>query len=152
MCESSRLYTAFGCSYRLDMVKHTKINLKSIKRTHWVDITDQVQDQITGSGIRNGVCLICSLHTTGGVTINENADPDVQTDFFSKLNSVIPQESDFLHSEGNSDSHIKASLVGLSVQLPIVDGEIMLGTWQSVYFCEFDGPRKRSVSVTLMGE
>ncbi len=134
------------------MIKHTEIHLKSTKRTHWIDITDQVQNQITVSGIQNGICLICSLHTTGGLTINENADPDVQTDFFNKLNSVFPEESAFLHSEGNSDSHIKASLVGLSVQLPIINGEILLGTWQSVYFCEFDGPRKRTVSITMMGE
>lgn len=134
------------------MVKHTEISLKSSKRTHWVDITDQVQHAIAISGIRNGICLICSLHTTGGLTLNENADPDVQTDFFNKLNSVFPKEPAFLHSEGNSDSHIKASLVGFSVQLPIVDGEVLLGTWQSVYFCEFDGPRKRTVSVTMIGE
>jgi secondary thiamine-phosphate synthase enzyme len=134
------------------MIKHAEVNLKSTQRSHWIDITDQIRNQIALSGIRNGICLICSLHTTGGLTINENADPDVQTDFFKKLNSVFPQETAFLHSEGNSDSHIKASLVGFSVQLPIVNNEILLGIWQSVYFCEFDGPRKRTVSVTMMGE
>jgi secondary thiamine-phosphate synthase enzyme len=92
------------------------------------------------------------LHTTAGVTINENADPDVERDFFWKLNALVPPESGYLHAEGNSDSHLKTSLVGLSVQTPVQNARAVLGTWQSIYFCEFDGPRSRKVSVTIVGE
>jgi secondary thiamine-phosphate synthase enzyme len=134
------------------MVNHSEIKLRTISRTHWQDITKRVRERVSSSGIKNGICLIASLHTTAGLTINENADPDVQSDFFKKLNSVFPQDPSFAHSEGNSDSHIKASLVGLSVQLPIVNGDVQLGIWQSVYFCEFDGPRERTVSVMILGE
>jgi secondary thiamine-phosphate synthase enzyme len=95
---------------------------------------------------------MASLHTTGGVTINENADPDVERDFFYALEKLVPQSPAFRHAEGNSDSHVKSSLVGLSVQVPVTGGKMVLGTWQSVYFCEFDGPRSRRVLVTVMGE
>ncbi|MGB7566812.1 MAG: secondary thiamine-phosphate synthase enzyme YjbQ, partial [Chitinivibrionales bacterium] len=100
----------------------------------------------------HGICLVSSLHTTGAITINENADPDVERDFFWKLSQLVPQESAYRHSEGNSDSHVKTSLVGTSVQVPVQNGRVVLGTWQSIYFCEFDGPRSRRVSVTVMGE
>lgn len=132
--------------------KHEEVAIKSRRRTHWIDITEQVRKLVITSGISNGICVVSSLHTTAGLTINENADPDVEKDFFKKINSVFPQDPSFAHSEGNSDSHIKASLVGLSVQLPIINNKIQLGIWQSIYFCEFDGPRERSVTVTLMGE
>ena len=95
---------------------------------------------------------ISSLHTTAGLTINENADPDVERDFFWKLNQIFPQDSSYYHREGNSDSHLKSSMVGFSVQVPIQHGQCVLGTWQSVYFCEFDGPRNRRVSITIIGE
>ena len=134
------------------MVKQDTISLRSHHRTQWVDITAEVKSVVIKSGIRNGICLVASLHTTAGITINENADPDVGRDFFSKLNELVPQDPRFHHSEGNSDSHVKASLVGLSVQIPISNGTLVRGTWQSIYFCEFDGPRSRQVSVTVMGE
>jgi secondary thiamine-phosphate synthase enzyme len=134
------------------MVRQDEIALQTDARCHWVDITGEVQRVVTDSKVRSGICMVASLHTTGGLTINENADPDVERDFFSKLNSLIPQDDGYHHAEGNSDSHLKASLVGLSVQLPVVDGKIVKGTWQSVYFCEFDGPRSRRVSVTVIGE
>ncbi|MBN1601881.1 MAG: YjbQ family protein [Chitinispirillaceae bacterium] len=133
------------------MFYYSEVLFKSLKRTHWVDITSDVQQSIQQSAIENGLCTISSLHTTGSVTLNENADPDVEADFFKKLNELIPQEKYFRHSEGNSDSHLKTSLVGLSVQLPVRNGHLVLGTWQSVYFCEFDGPRNRKVSVTIIG-
>lgn len=133
------------------MVSYTEIAFKSRKRSHWVDVTPDIQRYIQQCGIVNGVCIVSSLHTTGGVTINENADPDVENDFFRKLDEMIPQEPWFRHSEGNSDSHLKTSLIGLSVQVPVKDGRLVLGTWQSVYFCEFDGPRNRKVSVTILG-
>jgi len=120
---------------------------------HWVDITGEVQRIVTDSKVRNGICLVASLHTTGGVTINENADPDVERDFFHALSELVSRDPSFHHSEGNSDAHILTSLVGLNVQIPIVNGTITRGPWQSVYFCEFDGPRDhRTVSVSVMGE
>lgn len=134
------------------MVHHEVLSVRTQQRTHWTDITSGVQDAVSKSGIRNGVATVCSLHTTAGVTINENADPDVGRDFIWKLGQMVPQSDSYRHMEGNSDSHVKASLVGLSVQVPVRDGHVVLGTWQSVYFCEFDGPRSRRVSVTTMGE
>jgi secondary thiamine-phosphate synthase enzyme len=130
---------------------YSELTFKSRKRCHWVDLTRDIQEYIKQCGINNGMCTVSSLHTTGAVTINENADPDVEIDFFKKLEELIPQESWYRHSEGNSDSHLKTSLIGLSAQIPIKNGSLVLGTWQSVYFCEFDGPRNRKVSVTILG-
>ncbi|NLE01168.1 MAG: YjbQ family protein [Fibrobacter sp.] len=134
------------------MVKYGEIAVKTTKRCEWIDISGQVQSFVSQSDISTGICTVNSLHTTAAITLNENADPDVQTDFFRKLAQIAPIEPYFRHSEGNSDSHIKASLVGLSVQIPVNHGSLVLGTWQSVYFCEFDGPRNRRVSITLIGE
>jgi len=134
------------------MVKSETLSLRTQKRAQWVDITRNIQDVVDSSTIKTGICIVASMHTTGGVTINENADPDVERDFFYALNRLVPQDPSFHHSEGNSDSHLKTSLVGLSVQIPVSDGKIKRGTWQSVYFCEFDGPRSRTVSVTVIGE
>jgi secondary thiamine-phosphate synthase enzyme len=134
------------------MVKTETISLRSSKRAHWVDITPDVERVVAASAVVNGLCTVASLHTTGGVTVNENADPDVERDFFYTLDRLIPQDDAFHHAEGNSDSHCKTSLVGLSVQIPVSDGRIVTGTWQSIYFCEFDGPRTRKVSVTVIGE
>lgn len=128
------------------------IHLKSRLRSHWIDITEEVQEVITRSGIKDGICTVVCLHTTAAITVNENADPDVEKDFFKMLEQLIPINASFRHAEGNSDSHIKASLTGLSAQLPVSGGRIVVGTWQSVYFCEFDGPRNRKVSVTVMGQ
>jgi secondary thiamine-phosphate synthase enzyme len=127
------------------MVYQEEISVQTRKRAHWVDITDEARRVVAASKVRAGIC-------TGGVTVNENADPDVERDFFYALGRLVPQNAAFHHAEGNSDSHCMASLVGLSVQLPVRNGRLVLGTWQSVYFCEFDGPRGRRVSVTVMGE
>lgn len=135
------------------MVIQDVISVSTRQRNHWVDITSDVQKVVRQSGLVNGICTVNSLHTTGAVTINENADPDVEIDFFKKLGLLVPQnESFYRHAEGNSDSHLKTSLVGLSAQVPFTGGALVLGTWQSIYFCEFDGPRSRRVSVTLIGE
>lgn len=134
------------------MVFHAEIPLKTTSRTHWLDITSQIEALLRKSLIQNGICLISSQHTTAGLTINENADPDVQRDFFWKLNNVFPQDASFAHNEGNSDSHIKASLIGFSVQVPVINRELKLGTWQSIYFCEFDGPRNRTITISIVGE
>lgn len=122
-----------------------KITLQTFKACEWVDITSQVQSCIESEKILQGLCLIYSPHTTAGITINENADPDVKTDSNTFLNHLIPKLTSFRHNEGNSDAHIKTSLVGNSVQVIIENGELQLGTWQSIYFCEFDGPRTREV-------
>ncbi len=134
------------------MVHYTELPVKTLKRAHWIDITSGIGKVITESNLQNGIVMVSSLHTTAGITINENADPDVGRDFFWKLNQLIPQDPSYHHTEGNSDSHLKASLVGLSVQVPVKNGICVLGTWQSIYFCEFDGPRNRRVSVTCQGE
>jgi secondary thiamine-phosphate synthase enzyme len=134
------------------MVLSKIIPVHTGQRSHWVDITSQIQKLVSTSSIRTGICTVASFHTTGGITINENADPDVERDFFNKLDRLVPQQDGYHHAEGNSDSHLKTSLVGLSVQIPVSDGRLVTGTWQSVYFCEFDGPRSRKVSVTIMGE
>lgn len=134
------------------MVHYEELSIQTHQRALWIDITSEVQRIISGSNVKNGVVTVSSLHTTAGLTINENADPNVGRDFFWKLNQLIPRDPSYHHTEGNSDSHLKASLVGLSVQVPIRNGKCTLGTWQSIYFCEFDGPRSRRVSVTTIGE
>lgn len=134
------------------MVHSGYIPVTTRQRCCWVDITGEVQRLVTQSGITTGICTVSCLHTTAAMTINENADPDVATDFFSKLAAMVPRDPSFRHCEGNSDSHIKASLVGLHVQVGIEQARLVRGTWQSIYFCEFDGPRSRRCLVTLMGE
>ena len=134
------------------MVHSEYISLSTRKRCCWVDITGEIQAVITQTGFVAGICTVVSMHTTAGITINENADPDVATDFFSHLASMVPRTSSFNHVEGNSDSHIKTSLVGNSVQLVVVKGRLVLGTWQSIYFSEFDGPRNRRCVVNLIGD
>jgi secondary thiamine-phosphate synthase enzyme len=133
------------------MVYSKEISFRTSKRSCWFDLTHEVEAVISASGIDDGLCMISSLHTTGAVTLNENADPDVERDFFYKLDKIIDRDPAFRHGEGNSDSHIKTSLVGLSATVPLRGGRLVLGTWQSIYFCEFDGPRNRQVTVTLLG-
>ena len=134
------------------MVHQELLSIGTQQRTQLSDITSQVQHIISRSGIARGVVTVCSLHTTAGMTVNENADPDVVRDLLWKLEQLVPHTDGYHHMEGNSDSHLKASLVGLSVHIPVDNGRCVLGTWQSVYFCEFDGPRSRRVSITVVGE
>ena len=115
-----------------------------------IDITRQVQQAVHHSGVSNGVAVVHISHTTAAVTINENADPAVQSDMLNHLNKLIPQDAGFRHAEGNSDAHLKASLVGSSETLVVAAGQLALGTWQGVYFCEFDGPRQRQVNVQVL--
>lgn len=126
------------------------ISLRTPSRTSMVDITAKVQEVVAKSGVKSGICMVFVPHTTAGVTINENADPDVVSDIIMQVNRTIPFESDYEHSEGNSAAHIKASLFGFSEQLIIENGRLVLGTWQGIYFCEFDGPRSRQVHVKLI--
>jgi secondary thiamine-phosphate synthase enzyme len=134
------------------MVHHELLPVRTRQRAQLTDITDEVRSIVSKAAVRSGVVTVCSLHTTAGMTINENADPDVGRDLLWKLGELVPHGDAYRHAEGNSDSHTKASLVGLSVQVPVQDGRLVLGTWQAIYFCEFDGPRNRRVSVTIIGE
>ncbi len=125
------------------------LNIKSKAKTEFIDITDDIQEVIKESGVKSGICYIYVPHTTAGVTINEGADPSVKRDILATLNRLIPFEGDYQHMEGNSAAHIKSTLVGVSQFVVIEEGKALLGTWQSVYFCEFDGPRHRRVIVKI---
>jgi secondary thiamine-phosphate synthase enzyme len=118
-----------------------QFTIKTSKRNEFVDITAQVQEIVRE--VSEGVVTVFVPHTTTGITINENADPDVPRDILKKLEELIPQQDNYSHMEGNSDAHIKASLYGSSVRVIIQNGHLLLGTWQSIFFCEFDGPRTR---------
>ncbi len=118
-------------------------------RTDFTDITKNVRKALESSGIKNGMCHVFIPHTTAGVTINENADPDVKSDIINTLEQLVPWANRYRHFEGNSAAHIKASLMGFNVSVPVEDGRLVLGTWQCIYFCEFDGQRTRKVVVTF---
>ena len=122
-----------------------QISVRTSKRTEFVDITSEVSSAVRKSGVKNGVCHIYVPHTTAAVTINENADPSVQADILMELNKRIPFEDGYSHMEGNAAAHIKSSLVGCSELVLIEGGSLALGTWQGIFFCEFDGPRSRRV-------
>ena len=130
-------------------MKIAEISISTAKRTQFVSITARVAEVIAVNGWQDGVVTIFVPHTTAGITINENADPDVARDMERFSDELIPQSKQFRHSEGNSDSHIKASFYGSSVQVIIRNGKIWLGTWQGIYFCEFDGPRQRKVQLAI---
>lgn len=117
-----------------------------------IDVTAEIEEIISGSGVRHGLCLIQSLHTTAGLTINENADPHVCVDILAGLTEIVPFKKAYHHSEGNSDAHIKASLVGFSESLFVDDGAPVLGRWQGLYLCEFDGPRRRHLIVKVVAD
>ncbi|MBP5363707.1 MAG: YjbQ family protein [Ruminococcus sp.] len=117
-----------------------------------VDITAEVTEAISESGVNEGICVVYCPHTTAAITINENADPDVKSDFIAGFDKVFPEFESFRHVEGNSDAHIKSSVVGASTTLIVTAGRPLLGTWQGVYFCEFDGPRNRKFYVKVMGD
>src|SRR4051812_9286093 len=126
-------------------------SLRTKERSQMIDITNKVSRAVDESKIQNGMAIVFVPHTTAAVTINENADPDVKHDLLRKLSELIPKkESYYLHNEGNSDSHVKTSLVGNSVMLLIENGKLVLGTWQGIQFCEFDGPRNREVFIKLV--
>lgn len=127
------------------------IRVKTTRRCEFVEISQYVRELVESSGRQSGAVLVYCPHTTAGVTIQENADPDVVHDMLLWLERTIPQQqAGFRHAEGNSDSHLKASLVGSSVMIPFENGQLAFGTWQGVYFCEFDGPRTRSVMLSLL--
>jgi secondary thiamine-phosphate synthase enzyme len=126
------------------------IKVTSREREQLVEFTDEVRRKLKESGATDGICVLYVQHTTAGLTVNENADPDVPRDMLHALRSLIPQHGmDFRHGEENSDAHIKASLTGSSVTVPFHDGELLLGRWQGIFLCEFDGPRERKVIMML---
>ena len=126
------------------------IKVRSHEREQLVEFTDEVRRRLKASGLREGICVLYVQHTTAGLTVNENADPDVSSDMLHALRTLIPQHGmDFRHGEENSDAHIKASLVGSSVTIPFQDGELLLGRWQGIFLCEFDGGRERKVIMML---
>ena len=121
-------------------------------RSQLVDITERVEQALRELPSRDGVCHVFVPHTTAGITINENADPSVRRDILAYLDRLVPWQGDYAHTEGNSAAHIRASLIGFSVMVPVDDGRLALGTWQGIYLAEFDGPRQRRVIVKLLAE
>jgi secondary thiamine-phosphate synthase enzyme len=121
------------------------MSVQTERREQMVDITQRVQAEVGRSGVREGVCHVYVPHTTCAMAINEGADPAVQHDFLQHMDELVPQAADWQHAEGNSDSHIKAILVGPAVSIPVAGGKLRLGRWQAVFLCEFDGPREREV-------
>ena len=124
----------------------------STGQNNWTDITSRAREALRESGIQDGICVVYCPHTTAGITINENADPDVVRDLIFALEKTYPDRAEFHHAEGNSAAHLKASAMGSSVTIPVRGGKLLLGTWQGVYFCEFDGPRTRRFFVQILGE
>ena len=127
----------------------TKFTVRTNARCEMIDITDRVATLVRESGLRDGICRVFVPHTTAAVTINENADPDVPRDILDSLDRVVPLSNRYRHAEGNAAAHVKASLLGASQTVFVENGRLVLGTWQSLFFCEFDGPRTREVLVNL---
>jgi secondary thiamine-phosphate synthase enzyme len=125
--------------------------VKTRSRSEMIDVTDRVRQAVAEAGVRDGMVIVYVPHTTAAATINENADPDVRHDMLRKLEELVPKDEPYYqHGEGNSDSHVKTSLVGNSVTVLIEAGRLVLGTWQGIYFCEFDGPRQRTMQVKIV--
>lgn len=127
-----------------------EIKIKTHAQTEFIDITRETQKIVSESGVSFGMCLIHVPHTTAAITINENADPDVVKDMIKELNKIVPFDDHYAHSEGNSAAHIKSSMLGVSQSVFVEEGRLVLGTWQGIYFCEFDGPRDRKVLVKVV--
>jgi len=128
------------------------LKIKTKQKEEFIDLTPKVKENVNSSGTQNGLCVIYVPHTTAGVTINENADPSVKKDILMTLRKIVPDSLAYSHAEGNSPSHVKASLIGSSVKLLITNGRLALGTWQGIFFCEFDGPRQRQVFLKIIKE
>jgi len=127
-----------------------RVDIKTGSRVEFQDVTARVRDAIRGSGVKSGICHVFVPHTTAGVIVNEHADPSVVEDIAAQLDTMVPQHRNYRHMEGNSPAHIKASLTGDSETLFIEDGDLVLGTWQGVFFCEFDGPRSRHLLIKVV--
>lgn len=127
-----------------------KINIQTARRIDLIDIMDEIQNIVSKSRVKEGVCFIFCPHTTAGLTINENADPSVRRDIINTLNKLAPENAGYAHTEGNADSHVKSSLLGSSLIIFIEDGHLAFGTWQGIYFAESDGPRPREVWIKIL--
>jgi secondary thiamine-phosphate synthase enzyme len=134
------------------MTSLASLRLTTRGSDEWIDITGEVENAVAASGVREGICVVFVPHTTAAVTLNENADRDVPRDMILALNAISPDRREFRHGEGNSAAHAKTSLVGPSVTLIVSGGRLLLGTWQGIWFNEYDGPRTRKVLVRVMGE
>ena len=128
------------------------LDVSTSRRTQLVEITTQVAKAISESGVLSGICHLYVPHTTAGIVINENADPDVAGDLEATFDRLAPRNAGYAHAEGNADSHVKSALVGVSESVPIENGRLALGTWQGIFFCEFDGPRRRQVRVRILSD
>jgi secondary thiamine-phosphate synthase enzyme len=126
-------------------------SIQTRKHSQFLDITAEIQSCVSDAGLGNGVVTVFVPHTTSGITVNENADPDVVRDIMQALDNAVPWDAGYRHSEGNAAAHVKSSIMGSSVQIIVESGRLQLGTWQSVYFCEFDGPRTRNVWIATAG-
>jgi len=131
---------------------HLGLRIDTQKKTETIDITERIAEKVQESKIRDGLCVVTVTHTTAAIFINENADPDVQRDLLTTLERLVPDQGDYRHAEGNGPAHIKSVVVGGDVTAAIRDGGLDLGRWQGIYFAEFDGPRTRSATVTVIGE
>ncbi len=129
----------------------TQFEVRTRERSQFINITNDVRRAVRSSGVRDGVCLVYVPHTTAGVCINEAADPSVVRDITVTLARLVPAHDGYAHAEGNSDAHIKTLVTGSSVQIPVAEGDLFLGTWQGIFFCEYDGPRTRRVAVQIVG-
>ena len=132
------------------MSRITGFSVQTDKHTEMIDITRQGQGVVREKNVDRGICIVYVPHTTAAITINENADPDVVRDFTMEINKLVPWEDGYRHAEGNSAAHLKSSMIGFSQTILIEDGRLVLGTWQGIYFCEFDGPRSRKVYVKVI--
>lgn len=134
----------------MGFVKREEISVSTSSRNEFVDITDKVGNMVRESGVKDGYVLLYVPHTTAAVTINENYDPSVKRDILDKLSELVPPNAGYAHTEGNADSHIKSSIIGVTKFIPVMDGRIQLGRWQGIFFCEFDGPRSRRLLVEVI--
>ena len=134
------------------MTALTSFNVRTSRQNEWLNVTSEVERAVSGSGVTEGICVVFVPHTTAAVTVNENADPDVPHDVGLALDKISPDRREFRHGEGNSAAHTKTSLVGPSVTLIVTGGRLLLGTWQGIWFNEYDGPRTRRVLVRVVGE
>ena len=130
-------------------MKSVRLDIRTSKHTQMLDITREIQRVVSESGVKDGLCTVFIPHTTAAVTINENTDPDVVRDFTTEIGKIVPWEDGYHHMEGNSAAHLKSSMIGFSEQIIIEDGRLLLGTWQGIYFCEYDGPRHRKAMVKI---
>ena len=133
-------------------VAHLGMRIETSKKAETIDVTERVAEKVKESKIRDGICVVTVAHTTAAIFVNENADPDVQRDLLATLARIVPDSGDYRHAEGNAPAHIRSVLVGGAVTLAVRDGELDLGRWQGIYFAEFDGPRMRNATVTVMGD